>query len=43
MGGNRRGLTVLYAILTGGESASLLKVVFLVLIVGTVVGLKAAH
>lgn len=36
-------LTVLYAMLTGGESASTLKIVFLVLIVGSVVGLKAAH
>ncbi|MFJ9885424.1 DMT family transporter [Streptomyces sp. NPDC091287] len=36
-------LTVLYAMLTGGESVSVLKVVFLVLIVGSVVGLKAAH
>ncbi|MET8214671.1 multidrug efflux SMR transporter [Streptomyces hirsutus] len=36
-------LTVLYAMLTGGESVSVLKIVFLVLIVGSVVGLKAAH
>lgn len=36
-------LTVLYAMLTGDESVSALKVVFLVLIVGSVVGLKAAH
>ncbi|MGW7514233.1 DMT family transporter [Streptomyces sp. NPDC054796] len=36
-------LTVLYAMLTGGESVNTLKVVFLVLIVGSVIGLKAAH
>lgn len=35
--------TILYAMLTGGESASALKIVFLVLIVGSVVGLKAAQ
>ncbi|MEV0303526.1 DMT family transporter [Streptomyces prasinus] len=36
-------LTVLYAMLTGGESVSVLKIVFLVSIVGSVIGLKAAH
>ncbi|MFJ9968451.1 DMT family transporter [Streptomyces avermitilis] len=36
-------LTVLYAMLTGDESVSALKVVFLALIVGSVIGLKAAH
>lgn len=36
-------LTVLYAMLTGDESVSLLKVVFLALIVGSVIGLKTAH
>ncbi|MBM9503233.1 DMT family transporter [Actinacidiphila acididurans] len=34
-------LTVLYAALTGGEPLSALKVVFLALIVGSVIGLKA--
>ncbi|MGW4442101.1 DMT family transporter [Streptomyces sp. NPDC004682] len=33
-------LTVLYAMLTGGESVSVPKVVFLALIVGSVIGLK---
>lgn len=36
-------LTVTYAMITGTESASLLKVVLLVVIVGAVVGLKLAH
>lgn len=36
-------LTVVYAMATGEESASLLKAVFLVMIVGGVVGLKLAH
>ncbi|UNZ21214.1 multidrug efflux SMR transporter [Streptomyces sp. 891-h] len=34
-------LTVLYAVLTGGEPASALKIIFLVLVVGSVIGLKA--
>lgn len=33
-------LTVLYAMLTGGEPVSVLKVVFLAMIVGGIVGLK---
>ncbi|MHA7279660.1 DMT family transporter [Arthrobacter sp. MDT2-2] len=36
-------LTVIYAMATGGEPASLLKVVFLLMIVGGVVGLKLVH
>ncbi|MFI7287866.1 DMT family transporter [Streptomyces anulatus] len=36
-------LTVLYAMLTGDESVSVLKVVFLALIVGSIIGLKTAH
>ncbi|GII52521.1 QacE family quaternary ammonium compound efflux SMR transporter [Planotetraspora thailandica] len=36
-------LTVLYAMLTGDEPVSALKVVFLALIVGSVIGLKATH
>lgn len=36
-------LTVLYAFLTGDESASLLKFLFLAMIVGGVVGLKSLH
>ena len=36
-------LTVVYAMATGGESVSLLKVLFLVMIVGGVVGLKSLH
>lgn len=36
-------LTVVFAMVTGEESASLLKVVFLVGIIGCVIGLKAAH
>ncbi|MEU0102784.1 multidrug efflux SMR transporter [Streptomyces sp. NPDC006267] len=36
-------LTVLYAMLTGGEPVSALKIVFLALIVGSVIGLKVAH
>ena len=36
-------LTVLYAMLTGTEPASLLKIVFLLMIVGGVVGLKLIH
>ena len=36
-------LTVVYAMVTGDEPASLLKVAFLVMIIGGVVGLKLAH
>ncbi|CAM5730356.1 multidrug efflux SMR transporter [Mycolicibacterium aubagnense] len=36
-------LTVVYAMATGDEPTSLLKVVFLVMIVGGVVGLKLVH
>jgi quaternary ammonium compound-resistance protein SugE len=36
-------LTVGYAMATGEESASLLKAVFLVMIIGGVIGLKLAH
>ncbi|MDD7968231.1 DMT family transporter [Actinomycetospora lemnae] len=36
-------LTVAYAMITGQESVSVLKVVFLLAIVGGVVGLKALH
>jgi quaternary ammonium compound-resistance protein SugE len=36
-------LTVAYAMITGAEAASFLKVVFLVGIVGCVVGLKVLH
>lgn len=36
-------LTVVYAMLTGAEAASLLKVVFLLGIVGCVIGLKLLH
>ena len=36
-------LTVVYAMATGTEPASLLKIVFLLMIVGGVVGLKLAH
>ena len=36
-------LTVVYAMLTGTEPASLLKIVFLLMIVGGVVGLKLVH
>lgn len=36
-------LTVVYAMLTGTEPASLLKIVFLLMIVGGVIGLKLAH
>lgn len=36
-------LTVLYAMATGSEPASLLKVVFLAMIVGGVIGLKLSH
>ncbi|WP_330184905.1 SMR family transporter [Nocardia sp. NBC_01503] len=36
-------LTVVYAMLTGDETASLLKIALLFLIVGGVVGLKLAH
>jgi quaternary ammonium compound-resistance protein SugE len=36
-------LTVVYAMAAGDEPASLLKVVFLVGIVGCVIGLKATH
>ncbi|MFC8526331.1 DMT family transporter [Nocardia sp. NPDC057227] len=36
-------LTVAYAMLTGAESASVAKALFLVMIVGGVVGLKLTH
>lgn len=36
-------LTVVYAMTTGAEAVSVLKVVFLAMIVGGVVGLKLAH
>ncbi|WP_243793573.1 multidrug efflux SMR transporter [Saccharopolyspora gloriosae] len=36
-------LTVLYAMATGGEPVSVLKVVFLAAIVGGVIGLKLIH
>jgi quaternary ammonium compound-resistance protein SugE len=36
-------LTVVYAMVTGGEPVSLLKIVFLAMIVGGVVGLKTLH
>ncbi|PPB49268.1 ligand-binding protein SH3 [Arthrobacter pityocampae] len=36
-------LTVVYAMATGTEPASLLKIVFLLMIVGGVVGLKLVH
>lgn len=36
-------LTVIYAMATGTESVSLLKILFLVMIVGGVVGLKSLH
>jgi quaternary ammonium compound-resistance protein SugE len=36
-------LTVIYAMATGSESVSLLKVLFLIMIVGGVVGLKSLH
>ena len=36
-------LTVVYAMATGGESASPLKVMFLVMIIGGVIGLKLVH
>jgi quaternary ammonium compound-resistance protein SugE len=36
-------LTVVYAMATGDEPASLLKVVFLTVIIGGVVGLKLVH
>ncbi|GAA3294178.1 DMT family transporter [Arthrobacter citreus] len=36
-------LTVVYAMVTGDETSSLLKVVFLMMIVGGVVGLKLSH
>ena len=37
------GLTVVYAMATGEETASLLKAAFLVMIIAGVVGLKLAH
>ena len=37
------GLTVVYAMATGEEAASLLKAAFLVMIIAGVVGLKLAH
>ncbi len=36
-------LTVIYAMATGAEPASLLKILFLLMIVGGVVGLKVLH
>lgn len=36
-------LTVIYAMATGAESASLLKGLFIVMIVGGVIGLKLVH
>ena len=36
-------LTVIYAMLTGTEASSLLKIVFLTMIVGGVIGLKVSH
>ncbi len=36
-------LTVIYAMATGTEPASLLKIVFLLMIVGGVIGLKLIH
>jgi quaternary ammonium compound-resistance protein SugE len=36
-------LTVVYAMATGSEPASLLKIVFVLMIVGGVVGLKLSH
>ncbi|MPY10272.1 DMT family transporter [Arthrobacter bussei] len=36
-------LTVVYAMATGSEPASLLKIVFVLMIVGGVVGLKLTH
>lgn len=36
-------LTVVYAMATGDEPASLLKVAFLAMIIGSVIGLKLAH
>ena len=36
-------LTVIYAIATGAESVSILKVLFLLMIIGGVVGLKSLH
>lgn len=36
-------LTVLYAMTTGGEPASALKILFLAMIIGGVIGLKFSH
>ncbi|MFL4472997.1 DMT family transporter [Paeniglutamicibacter sp. MACA_103] len=36
-------LTVIYAMATGAESLSILKVVFLLMIIGGVIGLKSLH
>lgn len=36
-------LTVVYAMITGTEPATLLKIVFLLMIVGGVIGLKLSH
>ena len=36
-------LTVAYAMVSGAESVSALKIVFLVLIIGGVIGLKVSH
>ncbi|HEY9310788.1 DMT family transporter [Williamsia sp.] len=37
------GLTVGYAMVTGSESASIIKIVLILIIVGAVIGLKLAH
>jgi quaternary ammonium compound-resistance protein SugE len=36
-------LTVVHAMVTGAESTSALKIVFLLMIIGGVIGLKASH
>ena len=36
-------LTVVYAMATGAESASIMKIVFLTMIIGGVIGLKVSH
>ncbi|MBG6185040.1 quaternary ammonium compound-resistance protein SugE [Arthrobacter sp. CAN_A214] len=36
-------LTVVYAMITGTEATSLLKIVFLAMIIGGVIGLKLSH
>jgi quaternary ammonium compound-resistance protein SugE len=37
------GLTVGYAMVTGSESASIFKIVLILIIIGAVIGLKLAH